>query len=268
MQPVTDPTMNTPNPLRLSLESAFAAAMHGRSQHERQVQVMLADAREWAAWESDAWALLDVHERMRAARQRRPQERGVRTLAYAMHRVLLAGALGCEPADVPLHRDARGCPRLERDAAWTSLSHAGGLLAFAIGGAGPVGVDIEPVSRHGAIAEIAGAVCHPDEWASLSTEPAHLRAAGLLELWVRKEAVLKAAGVGLEMPMASFTALHSPTVRLPGFPAPWRVTRLESDLQAVAAVATVEGAKAECVRLRPCSAGAPAHVRRGSLVAT
>lgn len=238
----------SPSP-RVALTSAFATG--AAAFRAGCVRVAVAEVDDWLAWQDDAWALLDVHEHARASRQRLSHERAERALAYALHRLLLADALRCEPASVPLYRDANGCPRLEGDVAWTSLSHAGGLLAFAVGDTGPVGVDIEPASRDRAMDEIAGSICHADEWTSVGSMPASLRATALLELWVRKEAMLKAVGVGLDVPMTSFVAPHSGAAQVPGFDACWRVSRIDAGPQAVAAVAAAEGVEIEHVWLRP-----------------
>lgn len=245
--------------------AAFAAAVPMHALRAGHVRVLLADAEDWLSWEDEARALLDMDEHARVLRQRLPYERTVRTLAYAMHRLVVAGALECEPMDVPLYRDANGCPRLEGGVAWTSLSHAGGLLALAVGADGPVGVDIEPASRGRAMEDIAASVCHPQEWEALASWPAQSRATALLELWVRKEAALKAAGVGLEVPMESFMAPHSTPVRVPGFATCWQVTTVDAGPNATAAVAGVAGTKVECVHLRPNHvlappAARPAHV--------
>lgn len=238
--------------------STFATTAPLRALRAGCARVTVAAADDWLAWQDDAWALLDQHERARASRQRLPHERTRRALAYALHRMFLADALDCEPAQVPLGRDANGCPRLAGDVAWTSLSHADGLLAFAVCGASPVGVDVEPASRRPAMEGIAGSICHANERALLASLPGMSRAALLLELWVRKEAVLKAAGVGLEVPMTSFVAPRSAPVQVPGFATFWRVSRIDAGPEAVAAVAVPDGMEIEHVRMRPSHAPAGA----------
>lgn len=170
------------------------------------VTVLLVDTGAWARWLPAARALLDTAEAARVRRRRLMADRDLLTQAYAWHRLLLAAVLGCDPAAVPLFRDARGCPRLAESPFHTSLSHADGCVALAASVIGPVGIDIEPAARAIAVRDIAAAICHPAEAAALSGLDAAAHAAALLDLWVRKEALLKAAGIGLARAMSSFRA--------------------------------------------------------------
>src|SRR5690606_24842401 len=171
---------------------------------------------DWQPHLARAAELIDVHEAARAARQRLPRNRDMLVLAYALHRLLLSQVLGCAIGDVPLGRDAKGCPRLHGDRLFTSLSHAGQRVAIAVAGAGPVGIDIEPVSRAADMPELAERVAHPDELCELAPLGAHALGEALLAMWVHKEALLKAAGIGLEREMDSFVAPWRVALPLPG----------------------------------------------------
>jgi 4'-phosphopantetheinyl transferase len=173
-------------------------------------------AEAWAPWNAEAFDLLDPGERERVLRKRRPDDRALTTLAYACHRLLLGAVLECAPGKVPLCRDARGCPVVAGDRFLTSLSHADGLVAIAVSSAGPVGIDIEPATRAGEMGEIAGRVCHPRELAALAALPGSERERALLSLWVRKEALLKAAGIGMAVEMDRFEAPADRVLALPG----------------------------------------------------
>lgn len=91
-----------------------------------------------------------------------------------------------------------------------SLSRAGGHLLTAICPRGPVGVDVESVA---AVAEHwdAAMVLAPGEDADTDLERARA--------WVRKEAVLKAYGVGLARPMTDLALADFPG-RIVDVPAP------------------------------------------------
>ncbi|MBB1473155.1 4'-phosphopantetheinyl transferase superfamily protein [Luteimonas sp. MC1782] len=163
----------------------------------------LAVVDDWMPWLPEAGQLLDARERGRAGRMKRPRDAAARTLAYALHRLFLGALTGIDARDLPLGRDDRGRPVLGGD--WcTSLSHADGAFACAALRAAPVGIDLERRDRAAGIADIESDICHPDESAALAGLPDHLRAHALLDAWARKEAYLKASGVGLAHPMAAF----------------------------------------------------------------
>lgn len=191
--------------MKSSLSSVFPGGFEGRCFQrlvENRVLVAAFVLDDWRPWMTDAFAILDASERQRMQRQRQEQHRNDLALTYALRRLFLARVLGLPAAHVPLGRDVRGRPLLGGMAAETSLSHADGYAAVAVSMQGPVGVDIEPVHRAGVMPEIAAQICHGDERSLLAGPDGEGPA--LLRLWVRKEAFLKAAGVGLEREMDTF----------------------------------------------------------------
>jgi 4'-phosphopantetheinyl transferase len=251
------------------LRSVFphATARAGGPASRGALAVTLLDVREWRSWRAGACTLLSAGEVERVQRRRVANHREALTLAYALHRLLLGEALGLGPERVPLYRDERGCPRLAGDIAYTSLSHADGWVAVAISLAGPVGVDIEARARAGVMPEIAACVCAPSEVAALDVLGAGGRAADLLALWVRKEALLKAAGVGLSVPMPSFAGpVHDALVLPMLFGAPVQVRMLDAGGECVAAVAGPSGTRIDCQWRHP--SGEDAAIHRQPLAAT
>jgi len=208
--------------LRASLAPAATLAMQARAG----VLVALFDLPQWHRFQGAAAGVLDAAESARAARQRRPEIRDARVLAYALHRLLLAEVLGCGPAAVPLTRDDKGCPRLRGDRVFTSLSHADDRVAIAVSGLGPVGIDVESTDHASGMPELAERVAHPDELRALAGLDADAFGHALLEMWVRKEALLKAAGIGLECEMDGFVAPWGRAVPLPGGPFQGRLAQL------------------------------------------
>lgn len=178
-------------------------------------QVAIAGLPAWRPWLDAAADLLDVAERERVSRRRRASDRDALTLSYALHRLYLAAILQVEPAQVPLARDALGCPQLGRSLGRTSLSHTDDLVAFAYCPQGPVGVDIEPSTRAAMLPEIADRVATPDELSALESLSEPARASALLALWVRKEALLKAAGIGMAREMHTFPCPVAQPLALP-----------------------------------------------------
>lgn len=239
----------------IGLSGSMRDALALRPSRARSCVVAVAELDEWESWLQDASALLDPAERWRVSHRRLAADREALTIAYALHRTVLAGVLDMAPADVPLTRDERGCPRLSGLALHTSLSHAEGVAAFAVCGMGPVGIDIEPASRWSELPHVASSVCHADEAEQLAglREPAYGRE--LLALWVRKEAMLKAEGIGLEREMSSFIAADGAVLPLTGganaTAGDVRLSMLDLGLRWTAAVAAPVDAVIEGIRLRP-----------------
>lgn len=239
----------------MKLETVFAGSMPDPgwapgALPDVAVALFLAD--DWRPWSGLAYGLLDDAERARVQRLRREEDRRRRALAYALHRLLLGAALGCEPAAVALSRDALGCPRLDGCSVHTSLSHADGYIGVAFGASGPLGVDIESVARAGSMLEIAGHVCHREEARALQGVEGQERALALLGLWVRKEAMLKAAGVGMAEDMDRFVAAPDRVLPLPSKPAePTLVRMVDAGSSVLAAVACPPGVPLHTAWLRP-----------------
>lgn len=196
-------------------------------------------------------ASLSADDRARIARMRFERDRIALTIAYGLHREVLAGVLGLAAHAVPLHRDALGRPRVADDPVWTSLSHAPGWVAIAVDARAPVGIDIEPCSRSEAVEEIADSVMHDAERACVAGSREG-RCRALLGLWVRKEAVLKAAGVGLRVPMASFAIGVDGAVRVPGIAGRWQVQRLDVAAPVEVAIATLASPSVPGIATSPC----------------
>lgn len=236
----------------VKLRAVFADAIGATWLWPGRIAVALMQVDDWRGWLADAQALLSAGESERVRRRLIAADRDALALAYALHRLLLGTVFDRDPVQVPLDRDARGCPRLADGLGYTSLSHADGLIAVAVTTAGPVGVDIERSTRAAVMAEIAHCVCHPSEIGEVAALPAAARGAALLGLWVRKEAVLKAAGVGLAVPMDSFTAAQQcgRAPRGAGFDA-IGVRMLDVGDHCMAAVAGPRGVGIECRWLHP-----------------
>ncbi len=177
--------------------------------------IATARTEDWMPWRGQAGDLLSKAEYARVSARRRVEDRLTLVLCYALHRLLLGAWLQVDPADVPLARDQDGRPVLEDGSLYTSLSHTDGACAFALGTAGPVGVDIESLARLDALDEIGDRIVHPTEVAALAGLDDDERRRALLQLWVRKEACLKATGTGLATEMDTFAAAAGARLRLP-----------------------------------------------------
>lgn len=238
-----------------ALAYAFREALAGVDNADfapSEPRVLLIDITQWRHAMPLATRLLDPAEAARIARKRFDHDRELLTLAYALHRLWLAQTLRCKPVDVPLVRDEHGCPRLPGMALNTSLSHSGTAIAIALSGIGAIGVDIEPASRANGLLDLAERICHPNELTALNAIPAHARDAELLRLWVRKEALLKAIGVGLRWEMSGFEAVvDAPINVINNIEYGIQISDLKDIRSWVAAVASVPGASLRWTWLTP-----------------
>jgi 4'-phosphopantetheinyl transferase len=153
--------------------------------------------------------LLDDVEQGRLGRLRNAGDRDRFVAAHALLRIVVGRRLGCPPEGVVLDSTCRRCggphgpPRLVdrtvRQAVHLSLAHAGGRVLVAVSAAGPVGVDVdvEAATAFPGFDAVALAVA---ERSAIARLPSSRRATARVTAWVRKEAVLKATGDGLNVP--------------------------------------------------------------------
>lgn len=167
-----------------------------------------------AAVRPEHLALLDEQEMARRARLRRDEDRNRLTAGVALTRLVLGRHLSLPPAAVPLTRRCPECaaphgkPRVLTAAGddhevQLSVSHSGARVVLAVRFGAAVGVDVELIDPAVDVEALAEQILSPDEWAGYR-RAADPRTA-LLRYWTRKEAVLKATGDGLRVPMRDIT---------------------------------------------------------------
>jgi 4'-phosphopantetheinyl transferase len=150
----------------------------------------------------DGVGLLDEHERRTLVGFRSAATAHAYAAAHALARRAVAEVAGCGAAGVRIDRTCLECgaqhgrPTLpDLPLLHLSLSRADTLVAVAVTRAGPVGVDVEPV----AATDFPGfpdVALHPAEWDHVEGRPLE-RTLRRARAWTRKEACLKALGVGL-----------------------------------------------------------------------
>lgn len=160
--------------------------------------------------------LLDATEAERARRFVFARDRLSYAAAHALLRCALARLIG--PGDRRFVADAFGKPRLNppHGTLHFSLTHTEGLAAVALADGIEPGVDAEPLVRDVDEAALASLALSPEEITDL--DAAADRRGRLLRLWVAKEAVAKAIGLGLSLPFAEIVLRGEPP-RLRSLPA-------------------------------------------------
>ncbi len=121
--------------------------------------------------------------------------------AHVALRAIVGAYLGCEPARAVFVEQAHGKPRLiaPRAGLHFNLSHSKDLALLALGAADELGVDVEAVRADLPGADLAAAVLDAREFAQLAELPEGAQAEPFVSCWTRKEACLKAVGLGLNL---------------------------------------------------------------------
>lgn len=196
-------------------------------------------------------SLLSTEERRIRSQRRCAVDRDRFTTGALLTRLMLGHYLGVPPASLDIDRTCPGCgrphgrPRIPGSSLQVSVSHARDRVLVACGDFEGVGVDIELDVEPADAQVLLPSVVNDEE----------LPAAGrLIPYWVRKEAVLKATGKGLSVPMGNLTVSppHEPPslLRFEGYG--WAVgrvfmTQLRHDVDYQAILAVIGAAPAQVV---------------------
>jgi 4'-phosphopantetheinyl transferase len=157
--------------------------------------------------------LLEPAERDRRDRLVSADDRDRLTVGAALARLVLARHLR-RPADgirfdrtCPTCGAQHGKPRLVGDHGGLrfSISHSGQRVAVAVVRGGLVGVDVERLPPTLEVDALVPQVLSDQEQAKFAELAPAERLRGLLTYWTRKEALLKATGDGLRVPMPAIT---------------------------------------------------------------
>lgn len=142
----------------------------------------------------------DLADRLRAG-----QVRLQFVIARAALRTLLGSLLTLDPAQVPLETGAQGKPAVPGIPLHFNLAHTGEIILIALCRNCEVGIDVEHNSREVEALDIARSSFSAREIDALENilNADELQRA-FFRCWTRKEAIIKADGRGLSLPLASF----------------------------------------------------------------
>lgn len=149
-----------------------------------------------------AWAAsLDAQEQARAARFATATLQAQFRRARGALRAVLAHYTRRDAAALALVPGAYGKPALASGEVEFNLSHSGSLALLAVAPAGsPVGIDIESMhERQIDIAALLDMICHHSEKAVIASLAGDAQRRAFYALWTRKEAYIKALGLGLQV---------------------------------------------------------------------
>ncbi len=163
-------------------------------------------------------------------------------------RAVLASYLETRPSALRFLYNKFGKPRLadSREVRNLSfnLSHSNEVILIAVAIDRDVGVDVELIDNSVPSEEVAKRFFSVNEIAALEAMPQPLRLAGFFGCWARKEAYIKARGMGLSISLDSFdvSLIQGETATLVGTEnssdrSNWKIENLNIDSRYAAAVA-------------------------------
>lgn len=157
--------------------------------------------------------LLTTDELARAARFHFAEDQRRFTAARGQMRSILARFLPTSPEHLRFHYNPDGKPSLE-NAGWLqfNLSHSADLALLAVTAGQEVGVDLERTDRSIDFHNVARRFFAPAEVETLFALPEDQQPAAFFACWTRKEAYMKARGLGLRIPLRQFVVSLAPDV--------------------------------------------------------
>jgi 4'-phosphopantetheinyl transferase len=174
---------------------------------------------------------LSLEEKARADRFHFVNDRNRFVVARGLLRELLGGYLHQAPSGLEFSYGQHGKPSLSGGNASSglsfNLSHSSGLVVYAIARERNLGIDVEHVRPESAGEDIAQRYFSAREVSDLRTVPPEARVEGFFHCWTRKEAYLKATGMGLQIPLDSFSVSllsENPAQFLGGVESHWHMS--------------------------------------------
>ena len=153
-------------------------------------------------------------EKARAQRFRFSRDRDHFIACRGILRELLGGYLRVSPVAIEFSYAAYGkpayCSRDSTSPIRFNLSHSGDQAVLAFCRNSEIGIDLESIQTEFGGEEIAARYFSAPELAELRALPEAVKPEGFFLCWTRKEAYLKARGLGLQLPLDSFSVSLTP----------------------------------------------------------
>lgn len=150
---------------------------------------------------------LEMWEEERLRRLRRTEDQGRFAVAHILVRVLLSALRPVPPTDWRLAQTPNGRPFVSSPRTDTvvhfNLSHTAGLVGCAATTGVPVGFDVEAVDRRFQVERLARRILSPAEYSLGREDAGPWSPRWFFRYWTLKEALVKAAGVGLRVSLRS-----------------------------------------------------------------
>lgn len=172
-----------------------------------EVHVCMALLDELHSHAAACYAILDREEKARADAFVFPRDRIRYILSHGVLRNLLAGALECQPEAIRFRVGEYGKPSVifpDTQGVEFSLSHSGERALIAVARGASLGADIEQHRTVDGLLSLARAQFAPEEYGAVQQTFGARQVAAFFDVWARKEAYIKAIGLGLSADLHSF----------------------------------------------------------------
>jgi 4'-phosphopantetheinyl transferase len=152
-------------------------------------------------------SFLSTREIEIARRYRHKHDRADYVTRHAALRLILARYLNTSPASLMFDEEMNGRPILASPAArlYFNLSSSGDISLLAVSCVAPVGVDVEKVREIADLLTLARDHFAQTEFDDLNRLASEEKLFSFFMTWTRKEAFVKATGLGLSFPLDGFS---------------------------------------------------------------
>ena len=152
---------------------------------------------------------LGVNDRARLEGMGHPRRRAEFLLGRRLLRHALQSRFGSASHAWQLHTAEKGRPHLhsadpQQALPSINLSHCRSLIACAIGSPTQLGLDVECLGRTADFDALSARVLHPLEREAIRAGGIETKESDFLRYWTLKEALAKAIGVGITLPMRQY----------------------------------------------------------------
>lgn len=157
--------------------------------------------------EEELFTLLSPEERLRANRFRLSHHKQRFIAAHGLLRRILCLYLNIPPQKINFAYTEHRKPYVFTQPSSRiqfNLAHSRDLAVYAVTLDHPIGIDIEKI-KEVYPSDLSERYFHIDEKTYLNNLPPDERRAAFYQIWARKEAVVKAIGRGLTLPLSSFS---------------------------------------------------------------
>lgn len=180
--------------------------------NDRQIHIWLIDINNYL--NSDFTAYLDDQESARMHRFKFAKDRDCFIGSHAALRILLGKYCNCAPRAIAYKYTTYNKPILTKNhPIQFNLSHSRNQAIIAVTKKHPIGIDIEYMQEKEILIDLAKRFFSSKEYDEYKKLSASQKVLGFYNCWTRKEAVVKALGIGITYPLKSFSVNLTPETR-------------------------------------------------------